>query len=62
MLRLIKMEINDSGWAPVSAPVFRLLDGLPKELIEYESVEINGRGRVRLTDAGQNVVNAMEWL
>ena len=63
MLRLIAKEAGADGWAPASAPIFRLLkDGMPSQLIELESVGDAGRGRARLTEAGANLLDAMAWL
>lgn len=61
VLRLIVKGAAAQGWAPVSAPVVPLVKALPEELVEFESID-NGRGRVRLTEAGANVLAALEWL
>jgi hypothetical protein len=63
MLRLVMMEADAEGWAPVSAPVFPLIaKTMPPELVELEAVGDEGRGRARLTDAGANIMDAMAWL
>jgi hypothetical protein len=62
-LRLIAREQqNPDGWAPVSKVVYPLVrETMPTELVEHHPTE-DGRGRARLTDAGQNLLSAMEWL
>lgn len=62
MLKLVARHTVD-GWTPVSAAVFpALVKRMPTELIELEKVGDNGRGRVRLTEHGQSVLDAMAWL
>ncbi len=61
-LNLISRNANEEGWAPVSAPVYPLVAKMPGELVELERVGDEGRGRVRLKPAGQEILNAMEWL
>jgi hypothetical protein len=63
MLGLIVQGANDQGWAPVSAPVYPLIEkSLPRELVELEAVGNEGRGRARLTAEGRNVMAALAWL
>ena len=62
LLRLIVQGAGADGWAPVSAPVFPLMEKVPQALIELERVGDEGRGRVRLTTEGDGVINAMAWL
>jgi hypothetical protein len=62
MLGLVMKGANQDGWAAVSAPVYPLLQKMPQELIELEPVGPEGRGRVRLTEVGQSVMDAMAWL
>ena len=62
MLRLIVKGMGADGWAPVSKPVFQLLDGLPSELVQFEAVGSDGAGRIRLTDKGRHVIYAMDFL
>lgn len=63
MLRLVAKDSLADGWTPVSKQVLPLLAQIhmPQELIELEELE-DGRGRVRLTDKGQAVLDAMAWL
>lgn len=64
-LNLIRLAIKgaqEDGWAPVSAPVYPLVHKLPAELVELQPVGNEGRGRIRLTRAGENLINAMRWL
>lgn len=62
-LRLIaKEQQNADGWCKVSKAVYPLVQKtMPAELVEHHQTE-DGRGRARLTDAGQNLLSAMEWL
>jgi len=63
LLRLIsKGQNNQEGWATVSTPVYPLIKAMPQELVELHSVGADGCGRARLTRAGENVIDAMEWL
>lgn len=59
ILRLVAAGKDDeNGWAKVSAPVFPLVNQMPKELVEIEQVEAGG-GRARLTQEGTVV---LKWL
>lgn len=49
------------GWAPVSSAVYPLMQKMPPELVEYAPTE-NGRGRARLTNRGEALLDAMAWL
>lgn len=62
MLDLIAAEAQDDGWATVSKPVSKLIAPIPRELIEYEAIGDEGRGRVRLTPEGQQLMAARAWL
>lgn len=69
MLRLIREGAVADGWAPVSkavAPMFAgpkpPWRGIPSELCEFELVGAEGAGRARLTQQGNNLLDAMEWL
>lgn len=65
VLRLIANDARSSsdGWARVSAAVYPLVQKtMPVELVEHESVGNEGRGRARLTPAGQHLLDAMAWL
>ena len=63
LLRLIVKDADLEGWAPVSEPVFLVAKAsLPPELVEFEHLGKEGRGRVRLTQLGSNIVDAMAWL
>lgn len=62
-LRLIeKGQACPDGWAPVSAAVYPLVQGLPPELIEHAPVGDEGRGRARLSAQGHAVLDAMAYL
>lgn len=50
------------GWAPVSKQVYPLLESMPKALVELHHIGNEGRGRARLTDKGQDLIDAMVWL
>lgn len=61
-IRLIaKGQKQGGGWAKVSKTLYPLVQTLPLELIEHEPEE-EGRGRVRLTAAGEAILDAMDWL
>jgi hypothetical protein len=69
VLRLIRKGEGADGWAPVSkqvAPIFAEKEipggAVPAELCEFEYVGDDGRGRARLTDEGNAVLDAMGWL
>ena len=61
-LRLIANGAAADGWAPVSKPVYPCVTKMPHELVEFEPVGGEGRGRARLTAEGASVLRAMEWL
>lgn len=62
-LRLIKKSQQATdGWCPVSKTFYPLLQKtMPLELVEHEPTS-EGRGRARLTQEGQNLLDAMAWL
>lgn len=61
VLRLIRRDVKPDGWTSVSEQLYAVLcQSVPQELAEFEKLEVGGR--VRLTQAGNEVVNAMEWL
>ena len=62
LLHLVARGADAEGWAPVSKPVFPLLERIPAALVELERVGEEARGRVRLTQEGGKVVDAMAWL
>ena len=62
LLTLVNKGADADGWAPVSAPVFPLVKSLPSELVELEPIGDDGRGRARLTAAGNGLLDAMMWL
>lgn len=59
LLRLVVQGADAEGWAPVSKPVFPLMERVPEALVELERV--GEEGRVRLTQEGKKVVDAMAW-
>jgi hypothetical protein len=63
LLRLVRKGAEADGWAPVSATVYpHAKTALPHELATLEPVGEDGRGRARLTPAGEALLDAMEWL
>lgn len=69
MLGLVRKGAGADGWAPVSKPIARLFTDtafpggpVPARLCEFEHVGEDGRGRARLTDEGNAVLDAMVWL
>ena len=60
ILMLIARDRDDEGWCKVSKALFQTLSAnIPVELATFKM--IGDAGRVRLTKAGQEVVNAMAW-
>ncbi len=51
---IAKGMAEHDGWAPVSKVIWPFVMKLPDELVEREAME-DGRGRVRLTAAGEIV-------
>jgi len=61
-LQLIaKGQQTPDGWCPVSGVLYPLVKKMPAELVELHPTETGG-GRAQLTHAGQNLIDAMEWL
>lgn len=62
LLSLIVQDADAEGWAAVGSFVFPSMAAMPFELVELERVGNEGRGRARLTAAGQHVIDAMAWI
>lgn len=63
LLKLIaKEQACPEGWAPVSKIVYPLLEAMPGALVECRRDGDEGRGRARLTPAGEGLLDAMAWL
>ena len=63
VLRLIDKDKGADGWTSVSAQLYSALSkAMPPELATFELVGTNGGGRARLTDEGNAILRAMEWL
>ena len=69
LLSLLKQDAKEDGWAAVSKPVARLFTdkqipggAMPEELCEFEYVGTEGAGRARLTQKGEAVLEALQWL
>ena len=60
-LRLIEKDAGNDGWCKVSKVLLPLTKQLPAELVEVEDAD-EGRGRARLTERGQALLDAMAWL
>jgi hypothetical protein len=61
VLSLINRDRKADGWTTVSKTLFATLSATtPVELATFEATEAGGR--VKLTEAGQEVVNSMAWL
>ncbi len=58
LLRLIRKDQNEEGWAKVSKVVWPVVIQLPPELVDYEGEPEEG-GKARLTGDG-NIV--LDWL
>lgn len=60
IMRLIKRDCDLDGWATVSKVLYPMLKkNMPERLIEFD--DSDGL-RAKLTDEGENVLAAMEWL
>lgn len=57
-LRLIARDASNEGWAKVSAQVMPLVEKMPPALVEIDKDGM----RIRLSQEGKDVVNAMAWL
>ena len=62
LMQLIQRDRKEDGWATCSALVAKMLKTIPPEMVEFEPVGDEGRGRARLTTQGQSVLDAMAWL
>lgn len=69
ILSLIRKGAGSDGWAPVSKVVATFFTDkqfpggcMPPELCEFEHVGEVGAGRARLTEKGENILEAMSWL
>ena len=63
ILHLTDRDAGEDGWAPVSAILMpHLVNDMPAELVEIEPVGDEGKGRIRLTAEGKNIIEAMKWL
>lgn len=69
ILRLIRKDADAEGWAPVSRIVATLFTNeklpngpMPRVLCEFETVGDDGRGRARLTVAGNAFLDSLAWL
>lgn len=60
IMTIINRDKKD-GWTIVSDELYPvLLKLMPSELVEFSG--INGCYKARLTEEGNNVLNAMKWL
>lgn len=62
LMKLIARDRKEDGWATCSAVVAKMLKTIPSELVEFECLDDGGRGRARLTEQGQSILDAMAWL
>lgn len=63
LLGLVRKGMNSEGWAPVSSAMLPIIKKtLPCELVEIEAVGEEGRGRARLINTANNLLDAMAWL
>ena len=61
LLILIGRDAAADGWASVSELLCNVIKNIsPEELVTF--VKLNIGGRVRLTEEGKSVLNAMKWL
>lgn len=55
ILRLVQKGADAEGWSPVSAMLMPLVSAMPADLVTTEALEVGGR--IKLTEAGQTVLN-----
>lgn len=61
IMKLIARDRKKDGWTRVSKALYpHLSKNMPKELVAVEATEDGGRAK--LTEEGQKIVDAMEWL
>lgn len=61
VLKLIKRDRDNDGWVIVSDRLYPHLSiNIPPELVVFEKLETGGRAK--LTEEGESVLNALEWL
>jgi hypothetical protein len=61
VLKLIARDQKADGWTKVSETLYKSLSSnIPNELAIFEKLEDGGRAK--LTEEGQDVINAMAWL
>lgn len=61
LLTLVRRDSKPDGWTTVSKIVMTIVTKLPPELVTVETVD-NGRGRAKLTDKGNSILDARDWL
>ena len=57
-IKLIARDADVQGWSKVSAQVMPLVRKMPSGFVEIDEEN----SKVRLTEAGKNIHDAMEWL
>lgn len=63
VIKLIARDRGEDGWTPVSAKLYNsMVAFIPEALVEFRRVGETGSGAARLTNAGQGIVEAAEWL
>lgn len=61
IIKLVGRDRCANGWATVSTLLFPILsEAMPSELVVFEETETGGRAR--LTEEGECVLRAMNWL
>ena len=61
ILKLIARDRVDGEWADVSETLCKYIKAnMPVELVTFEKLDVGGR--IKLTEEGQQVVNALAWL
>lgn len=61
IMKLISRDKNNDGWTPVGDKLYpHLVKHMPKELVEFSGSV--GSYKDRLTDKGNNILEAMAWL
>lgn len=61
IIKLIGRDRGNDGWVGVSDQLYPVLSKhMPKELIEFSGAM--GNYKARLTEEGESILTAMEWI
>jgi DNA-binding PadR family transcriptional regulator len=61
IINLLARDRDEHGWAKVSEQLYPVLSSsTPSELVTFEKLEVGGRAR--LTENGEKILYALDWL